>query len=103
MSEFGGLRKRKKTQHALVGLGSGALAAAVAVRRPEFPERDMCKIYFNLKTQYVVEINQGQFCNVDKECMAGSHCEPNASLCTCTTSVSTPYQDICGKIDKTIS
>ena len=44
MSEFGGLcRKQEKTQHALVGLGSAALAAAVAftqVRRPEFPERD---------------------------------------------------------------
>ena len=30
MSEFGGLQKHKKTQHALAGLGSGALAAAVA-------------------------------------------------------------------------
>ena len=34
----------KKTQRALVGLGSAALAAAVAfltkIRRPEFPERD---------------------------------------------------------------
>ena len=40
MSEFGGLRKHEKTQHALVGLGGAALAAAVAfltqVRRPEF-------------------------------------------------------------------
>ena len=43
MSEFGGLWKHKKTQHALVGLGSAALAAAVAltqVRRSEFLERD---------------------------------------------------------------
>ena len=31
MSEFGGLRKHKKTQNALVGLGSAALAAAVAL------------------------------------------------------------------------
>ena len=48
MSEFGGLRKHKNTQHALVGLGSAALAAAVAlltqVRRPQFPERDN-KVY----------------------------------------------------------
>ena len=29
MSEFGGLWKQKKAQHALVGLGSAALAAAV--------------------------------------------------------------------------
>ena len=40
MSEFGGLRKHEKTQHALVGLGSVALAAAVALRWPKFPERD---------------------------------------------------------------
>ena len=42
MSEFGGLRKHEKTQHALVGLGSAALAAAVAlltqVRRTDFPK-----------------------------------------------------------------
>ena len=31
MSEFGGLRKHEKTQHALVGLGSAALVAAVAL------------------------------------------------------------------------
>ena len=31
MSEFGGLRKDEKTQHALEGLGSAALAAAVAL------------------------------------------------------------------------
>ena len=41
MSEFGRLRKHKETQHTLVGLGSTALAAAVAlprqVRWPEFP------------------------------------------------------------------
>ena len=43
MSEFGGIGKHGKTQHALVGLGSVALATAVAltkVRRPEFPEMD---------------------------------------------------------------
>ena len=44
MSEFGGLRKHEKTQHAFVGLGSTASAGAVAlpsqVRRPEFPERE---------------------------------------------------------------
>ena len=28
MSEFGGLRKHEQTQHAVVGLGSAALAAA---------------------------------------------------------------------------
>ena len=33
MSEFGGLRKHEKTQHALVGLGSAALAAAVTLLR----------------------------------------------------------------------
>ena len=33
MSEFGGLRKHKKTQHALVALGSAALVAAVALPR----------------------------------------------------------------------
>ena len=36
VSGFGGLRKKEKTQHALVGLGSAALAAAVLVRR--FPK-----------------------------------------------------------------
>ena len=30
-SEFGGLRKHEKTQHALVGLSTAALAAAVAL------------------------------------------------------------------------
>ena len=38
MSEFGGLGKHETTQHSLVGLGSAALAAAVAL--PDFPERD---------------------------------------------------------------
>ena len=41
MSEFGGLRKHEKTQHALVGLGSAALAADVALPRrggPNFPK-----------------------------------------------------------------
>ena len=33
MSEFSGLRKHKKTQHALIGLGSTALVAAVALPR----------------------------------------------------------------------
>ena len=50
MSEFGGLRKQKQTQLARVGLGSAAVAAAVAftqVRRPEFPERDN-KVYKKL-------------------------------------------------------
>ena len=37
MSKFGGLRKHKKTQQALVGMGSAALAASVAL--PEFTER----------------------------------------------------------------
>ena len=45
MSEFVGLRKQEQAKHALVGLYSADLAAAVAfltqVRRPvEFPERD---------------------------------------------------------------
>ena len=31
MSEFGGLRTHEKTQHALVGLGSAALAVAVCL------------------------------------------------------------------------
>ena len=42
MSEFGGLRKHEKTQHALVRQGSAALAAAVAL--PKFPER-IYKVY----------------------------------------------------------
>ena len=45
MSEFGRLRKHEKTQHALVGLGSAALAAAVVLPRyddPNFP-KDMIK------------------------------------------------------------
>ena len=33
MSEFGGLHKHEKTQHALVGLGSTALAVAIALPR----------------------------------------------------------------------
>ena len=41
MSEFGGLQKHEKTQHAVVGLGSAAL------RWLEFPERDN-KVY-NIK------------------------------------------------------
>ena len=43
MSEFVGLRKHEHTQHALVDLGSAALAAAVALpkeRRPEFQAGD---------------------------------------------------------------
>ena len=38
MSDFGGIRKPERTQHALVVLGSAALAAAV--RQPEVPERN---------------------------------------------------------------
>ena len=41
MSEFDGLWKHDKTQHALVGLGSTALAAAIALPRyggPNFPK-----------------------------------------------------------------
>ena len=48
MPEFGGVAyKQEKIQHALVGLGSAALADAVSltqVRRPELPERDN-KVY----------------------------------------------------------
>ena len=33
MTEFGGLQKHEKSQHALVGLGSAALVAAVALPR----------------------------------------------------------------------
>ena len=54
MSEFGGLRNYEKTQHALAGLGSAALAAAVVytkVMRPGFPERDN-KVY---KIQYLLK------------------------------------------------
>ena len=43
-SEFGGLQKRK-TQHALVGLGSAAVAAAVALPRKgdlNFPKGIKC-------------------------------------------------------------
>ena len=53
MSEFSGLRKHEKTQHALVGLGS------TQVRRPKFPER-YNKVYkiknkiFKCKTQYAL-------------------------------------------------
>ena len=41
MSQFGGLRKQEKIQHTLVGLGSVALVAAVALPRhggPNFPK-----------------------------------------------------------------
>ena len=44
MSEFGGLRKHEKSQHALAGLGSTALAAAVALYRYgglNFPKADL--------------------------------------------------------------
>ena len=45
MSEFGGLWKYEKAQHALVELGSAALEASVnQVRRLEFSERDN-KVY----------------------------------------------------------
>ena len=46
MTEFGGLRKHEKTHHALVGLGSTALAAAVATQvvQPKFLEWDI-KVY----------------------------------------------------------
>ena len=37
MSEFGGLRNTQKNKHALVGLGSAALTAAVAVPRNDCP------------------------------------------------------------------
>ena len=37
MSEFGGLRKHEKTPHALVGLGSAALEAVVALPRKGGP------------------------------------------------------------------
>ena len=47
MSEFGGLRKHEQTQHALVGLGSAALAVAWILPRyggPNFPKGIMkCK------------------------------------------------------------
>ena len=49
MSEFGGFWKREKTQHALVGLGSAALAADcnhTQVRRPEFSDK-VCKKHHN--------------------------------------------------------
>ena len=41
MSEFGGLQKHETTKHAFAGLGSAALAAAVALPRkggPNFPK-----------------------------------------------------------------
>ena len=47
MSEFDGLRKHEKTQHALVAqLGSAALVLT-RVMRPEFPERDN-KMYIKI-------------------------------------------------------
>ena len=50
MSEFNGLRKHEKTQHALVVLGSAAIAAAVALPRSDFPERDN-KVYEKTKAK----------------------------------------------------
>ena len=50
LSEFSGLRKHKKTQQALVGLGSAALAAAVAVPRygrPNVPKGIMNRVNYN--------------------------------------------------------
>ena len=44
MSEFGGLRKDKRTQHACVGLGSADLAVAVALsRRQHMPT--LCSLF----------------------------------------------------------
>ena len=46
MTEFGGLREHGKTQHALVGLGSAVLAAAVALPAlggPNFPKKNKKK------------------------------------------------------------
>ena len=44
MSEFGGLQKHEKTQHALVGLAVALLlwllCSLIQVRRSEFPEKD---------------------------------------------------------------
>ena len=46
MSEFGGIGKHEKTKHALVGMGSAALAADAVILRqggPNFPEEvTMC-------------------------------------------------------------
>ena len=38
MSEFGGLWKHEKKNHALVGLGSAALVAAIAIPRKGDPK-----------------------------------------------------------------
>ena len=61
MSEFGGLRKHEKTQHARVGLGSAALAAAVVLPRqsgPHFPyEKKKEKGLLPNKTQSAIVAN----------------------------------------------
>ena len=53
--EFGGLRKHDKTQHAVVGLGSAALAAAAALPRiggPNFP-KGIIKCIKKKKTPFI--------------------------------------------------
>ena len=52
MSEFGGLWKHEKAQHAFAGLGSAAVAAAVALGifpTPVF--KFYCPLVGNIKTQ----------------------------------------------------
>ena len=64
MSEFGGLRKHEKTEHAPVGLGSAALAAAVALPRkggPNFP-KGINKVYKKEKQERKSEFFYG--CNL---------------------------------------
>ena len=40
MSEFGGLRKHEKTQHALAGLGSAALVAAYPGKAAKISQKE---------------------------------------------------------------
>ena len=55
MSEFRGLRKHEKTQHSLVGPGSAALEAAVAIPRqggPNFPKGIIKCIKYKIEIKY---------------------------------------------------
>ena len=67
MPEFGRLRKHEKTQHALVGLGSAALVAAVALPRldgPSFPQGIIKRIICVIKNQPYGSLSFGTEVNV---------------------------------------
>ena len=71
MSEFSGLRKHEKTQHVFVGLGSAALAAAVALPRlggPNFP-KGVIKCIKKIKKKNI-KIQCRSLCHVDVQAIS---------------------------------